>query len=578
MKHIRRYALPEQIPSAISNLHPLLQRIYLARGISSQNELDYSLNQLLPYHKLSDVDKAVNYLYEALLKQQRIVIVGDFDVDGATSVALAVLALRQFGYQEVSYVIPNRFEFGYGLTPEIVAVVHQQHKAELLITVDNGIASIEGVSAAKQLGIKVIITDHHLPTEILPEAEAILDPNKAGDEFPSKNLAGVGVIFYLMLALRSKLRELDWFKQQNISEPNMTQFLDLVALGTVADLVPLDRNNRILVHHGLERIKAGSCRLGIRTLLAMAKRDYERVTTDDLVYAIAPRLNAAGRLDDMSVGVSCLLSDALQHSRALARELTALNDERRTIEAGMHQQAMQVLTKMDFAQNLPAGLCIFDETWHQGVVGILASKIKDRFQRPAIVFAAVGEDEIKGSARSIAGLHMRDLLDKIAVQNPGLIIKFGGHAMAAGVSLRRADYERFSSKFVAEVDSHLARAENQSYIYSDGELSAVYFSLEIAEMLQKAGPWGHGFSAPLFDGVFDLVQQRLVGEKHLKMTISLPENKQEIDAICFNVDLDAWPNYRCQKVHLVYRLDINEYNGRRSLQLMVDKLAAYLAP
>lgn len=630
MKHIKRYALPNEGGSilnnagsnkgaAVTNLHPLLQRVYANRGVKDMGEVDYSLSNLLPYTSLSDIDLAVACLYQALRVERPILIIGDFDVDGATSTALVVLALRAFGFKRVDYLIPNRFEFGYGLSPEIVAVAAANIATSppLLITVDNGISSYAGVRAAKELGMQVIITDHHLPQAnvdssslalasapvdaqvdasspelagvslLLPPADAIINPNKNGDAFPSKNLAGVGVIFYLMLALRAFLRAQNWFVEGAISEPNMAQFLDLVALGTVADLVPLDYNNRILVHHGLARIRAGKCCLGIKMLLRVANRDYERIKADDLAYAIAPRLNAAGRLDDMAVGVACLLSDSVQHTRLLARELDKLNQERRTIEGGMQQQALQELAKLKLSereQELPPALCLFDAGWHQGVVGVLASKIKERFNRPTLAFAAVSDDELKGSGRSIEGLHICNVLADIAALHPGLIPKFGGHAMAAGLSLRRADYAKFADIFVAIVRQRMqevtgiagaAGAIMEQVIYSDGEMEASYFALETAELLQRSGPWGRSFPEPLFDGIFELVAQRVVGGKHLKITLRVPENKQEVEAIYFNIVEGEWPNHRVAKVHAVYRLDVNEYNGRRSLQLIVENLVPH---
>jgi single-stranded-DNA-specific exonuclease len=583
-------------------LHPLLQRIYAARGVSSLRHINYSLTNLLSYKELSGIESAVDCLYQALMQQQRVLIVGDFDVDGATSTVLAILALRAFGLQNVAYLIPNRFEFGYGLTPELVEVAARQHQPEIIITVDNGITSYDGVAAARAKGIKVVITDHHLPAaadDALPVAVAIINPNKPGDIFPSKSLAGVGVVFYLMVALRSFLRAQNWFATHALTEPNMAQFLDLVALGTVADLAPLDYNNRILIHHGIARIRAGHCRLGIKTLLHVANRDYAKLRADDLAYVLAPRLNAAGRLDDMSVGVACLLSDSAQHVRLLARELDDLNKTRRTIEAGMQQQALDGLDKLHLGQKeQPAALCVFDEQWHQGVVGILASKIKDHYNCPVIAFAAVGEDEIKGSARSVDGLHLREVLDGIAAQHPNLMVKFGGHAMAAGISLRRADYDKFHTVFIDAVKQQLEREPFKQYIYTDGELAPEYFSLAIAELLGMAGPWGKDFPEPSFDGVFHVVAQRVVGTRHLKLILrpglsqesssSLNLNpsllasslapallQQDIDAIHFNMDEAKWPNQRVDKIRAVYRLAINEYNGRRSLQLLIDQLEPY---
>lgn len=580
MKKILRHEISsiESSTGDLHVLHPLLQRIYLARGITSMTDLDYSLKNLLPFENLYGIDKALLCLEEAFAKQQNVLIIGDFDVDGATSTSLAVSALKLFGLKNVTFLIPNRFEFGYGLSPEIVKVAYEKDpKPDLIITVDNGISSVVGVALANELGMKVLITDHHIPAAnlALPAAAAIVNPNQPNDIFPCKNLAGVGVIFYVMLALRSRLRELDWFNKNAIQEPNMAQFLDLVALGTVADVVPLDRNNRLLVHAGLEKIRQGKCRLAIKVLLAVANRDYERTHASDLGYVVAPRLNAAGRLDDMSLGIECLLGEQkdLTRIRTIASELNALNNERREIEGGMQKQALEALAKLQFnSEKLPLGLCIYDASWHQGVIGILASRIKDRFHRPTIAFAVNDSGELKGSARSISGVHMRDVLDAIATNHPQLITKFGGHAMAAGLTINSENYLAFKNIFETEINNFLSLDTLQQNIYTDGELSVDYFSLETAELIQKSGPWGQSFPEPIFDGHFDLLEQHLVGKKHLKMILREPKSLQEINAIYFNVNLDEWPNYRCSKVHAAYRLDINEYNGRRSLQLLVEYL------
>lgn len=576
MKKIVRYSLTDFKSGNLANLHPLLQQVYFARGVKSALEIDYNLKQLLPYNNLKNIERAVDLLENALTNQYHVVIIGDFDVDGATSTVLALKALKLFGLKNVSYLVPNRFEFGYGLTPEIVelAVKKLGKKPELIITVDNGISSSDGVFRAKNLGIKVLITDHHLPAETLPDADAIVNPNQHGDEFSGKNLAGVGVIFYVMLALRKRLEISGWFQNNNIPSPNMKQFLDLVALGTIADVVPLDQNNRILVSHGLEVIKSQGSSLGIKMLLGVSKREYQKVTVNDLAFAVAPRLNAAGRLEDMSLGIECLLSEDLGEARRLAMELDDLNHERREIEGDMHEKALTVLQGLKFStQNLPNAISLFDESWHQGVIGILASRIKDKMHRPTIVFALGNEGEIKGSGRSIQGLHLRDILDAIATKNPGLITKFGGHAMAAGLTLKRADYENFSESFTREVNERVLPTDLQGLIYSDGELTHEYFTLEVATLLQKGGPWGQGFPEPIFDGVFEIVAQRLVGQKHLKLSLRQPNFLAEIDGICFNIDPKVWPNYRCTKAHLAYKLGINEYNGRLSLQLMVEHIA-----
>lgn len=567
---VRRKKLSElNVEAEISQL---LKNIYENRGIKNLSEIDHQLATLIPYTTLKDIDAAVALLYKHLKAQSKIVVVGDFDADGATSSALAVSALRAFGVKNVSYLVPNRFEYGYGLTPEIVAVA-QKSKPNLLITVDNGISSIEGVATAKAVGMDVLITDHHLQGSELPKADALVNPNQVGDEFPSKNLAGVGVIFYVMLALRRYLIEKNWFKDNAIAEPNMAQFLDLVALGTVADVVPLDQNNRVLVQQGLRRIRANHCRPGIKALLDVAKRNQARLNSSDLGFALGPRLNAAGRLDDMAIGIECLLANDYAKASDLAVILDELNQERKSIETEMQQQALLELKKLKFNKDLPIGLCIYDENWHQGVIGILASRIKDRFHRPVIAFAPGDNNLIKGSARSIKGLHIRDVLDAVATQNPGLISKFGGHAMAAGLSFPVESYQKFSEAFDTEVKKHLSDNDLREDVLSDGELSSEEFNLDTAQLLQAAGPWGQNFPEPLFDGEFTIITQRIVGAKHLKMVLGVGDTLQ-IDAIAFNIDIEQWPNHRCKKVRLAYRLDINEYMGRQSLQLMVEHLEA----
>lgn len=554
-------------------LHPLLQQIYSARGVQHGYELQYQLVHLLKPN-FKGLPEAVSLLADAVVAQAKVIIVGDFDADGATSSALAVLALRAMGLSSVDFLVPNRFEYGYGLTPEIVAVAAAQ-QPDIIITVDNGISSIEGVNAARDLGIAVIITDHHLPGAELPDADAIVNPNQPGCEFPSKNLAGVGVIFYVMNALRAELRQIGWFEENGIAEPNMASFLDLVALGTVADVVPLDHNNRILVAQGLERIRAGRCRPGIKAMLEVAGKQAHKLVASDFGFALGPRLNAAGRLDDMSLGIQCLLCESEILAREMAMQMDELNRDRKSIEAGMQQEAMGMLQKILQAneKDLPWGVCLFDETWHQGVIGILASRIKDKYHRPTIVFADVGEGEIKGSARSIPGLHIRDALDAIATRHPHLLQKFGGHAMAAGMSLMRNNFAVFAQAFDEEVRRQLNEADLQAVILSDGELAAQDLSLPLAMQLRDAGPWGQHFPEPVFDGEFFLVQQRKVGEKHLKMTLAIDTQRQQlIDAIAFNVDTTIWPNPEVQRVRLAYKLDVNEFRGNTTLQLLVDHL------
>jgi single-stranded-DNA-specific exonuclease len=573
MKKIIIRKPPEEARLDVDGIAPLLKRVYINRGIKTKDEIEYNLENLLSYENLSGIKEAVNCLWEAFVNKQRVLIVGDYDADGAASTALAVRALRSFGLQQVDYVVPNRFEYGYGLTPEIVVVAARKNP-ELIITVDNGISSIEGVAAAKQLGSKVIITDHHLPGETLPDADAIVNPNQPNDQFASKNLAGVGVIFYVMLALRKFLREQNWFLNQKIPEPNMAVFLDLVALGTIADIVSLDKNNRILVKNGLNRIRAGKCISAIKALLKVGKRSYENVVANDLGYVLAPRLNAAGRLDDMSLGIECLLTDNENEAYKIALQLNDLNDERRSIEAEMRQQAARELDRLQLDQELPLGLCLYNENWHQGVVGVLSSRLKDRLQRPVITFAKVNDDEIKGSARSVPGLHIRNVIDAIAAKNPGLITKFGGHAMAAGISLALSKYRDFQLAFELEVSKHLKPEDLRDKIYTDGELSATELCFANAELVRNAGPWGQDFPEPIFFNTFDIVQQHIVGQKHLRLVLKVKDAEQLINAIAFNVDLENWPNERCGTISAAYRLDVNEYNKRRDLQLIIEHLDA----
>jgi single-stranded-DNA-specific exonuclease len=573
-KKIIRRQLDDAKIFTTPELHPLLQRIYSLRGMQSRTELERGLERLTPYESLTGIQAAVRCLSEVLIAQEKILIVGDFDADGATSTAVAVRALKSFGARHVEFLVPNRFAFGYGLTPELVDVAQREFSPALIITVDNGIANNAGVAKAKAFGIRVLVTDHHLPGTELPNADVIVNPNQPGDVFPSKNLAGVGVIFYVMLALRRHLSDSGWFTTQNIPEPNMSKLLDLVALGTVADVVPLDQNNRILVHQGLRRIRAGQCIPGISALLEIAGRNQTRLVASDLGFAVAPRLNAAGRLDDMSLGIDCLLTDDVKKARDIAVILSEMNDERRAIEQDMQDQALQILNNLqpEKKDQLPLGICLFDTDWHQGVIGIVAARIKERFHRPTIAFAPSAGEEIKGSARSIPGLHIRDVLAQIDTQHPQLIDKFGGHAMAAGLTLSRNNFEKFSQSFNAAVTSLLTEEQLHNKLMSDGEIAEHELTLEIAEVLREAGPWGQAFPEPLFDGTFTIIEQRLVGNKHLKMVLGL--EKINLDAIAFNIDVNSWPNYRCERVHIAYRMDVNEFRGRRSVQLIVEHLEA----
>lgn len=555
-----------------ADLPPLLQRLYASRGVRSAQELERGVKGMLPWTQLTGVEKAVEMLHEAFQKGLHIVVVGDFDADGATSTALSVLALRALGYGNVSYLVPNRFEDGYGLSPEVVEQAHARG-AQMIMTVDNGISSHSGVDHAHALGIPVLVTDHHLPGDTLPAAEAIVNPNLRDCDFPSKSLAGVGVAFYLMLALRTFLRDNGWFEARGISAPNLAELLDLVALGTVADVVPLDANNRILTWQGLSRIRAGKCRPGIKALLEISNRDPQKLAASDLGFALGPRLNAAGRLDDMSVGVALLLCDNIGEARVLANELDALNQTRKEIEQGMQAEALTLCQQLERSSDtLPGGLAMYHPQWHQGVVGILASRIKERFHRPVIAFAPTGDGTLKGSGRSIQGLHMRDALERLDTLYPGLILKFGGHAMAAGLSLEEARFEEFQQRFGELVTEWLDPALLQGEVVSDGPLEAAEMSMEVAQMLRDAGPWGQMFPEPLFDGRFRLLQQRLVGERHLKVMVEQVDGGPLLDGIAFNIDTSIWPDNGVREVQLAYKLDINEFRGNRSLQLIIDHL------
>lgn len=564
--------LPDSIP-------PILKRIYINRGITDVAQLETSARGLHSYQQLGGIDQAVELLFQAINEQKRIIIVGDFDADGATSSALSVLALRMLGSNNVDYLVPNRFEDGYGLSPEVVDQALELG-AEMIMTVDNGVSSIEGVRYAKENGITVLVTDHHLPGQELPNVDAMVNPNLESCAFPSKALAGVGVAFYLMMALCVYMRKQNWFAQQGMQEPKLMELIDLVALGTVADVVPLDENNRILVHQGLQRIRAGKARPGIQALIEVAKRDARRLVASDFGFALGPRINAAGRLDDMSFGVELLMCNNIHAARRMASELDGLNQTRKEIEEGMKQEAMAFCERLQFGENseLPYGLALFQRDWHQGVIGILASRIKEKFHRPVIAFADGGEGTIKGSCRSIPGLHMRDALDFIDTQNPGLIIKFGGHAMAAGLTIKEQDFERFSRLFDEVVKKELDEAALKGVVMSDGELKPEEFSMNVAEQLRSGGPFGQAFPEPIFDGEFKVLHQKLVGEKHLKLMLEPlfkghPTNVM-IDGIAFNVDLRRWPDASVKTVRLAYKLDVNEFRGNQSLQLMIDHIEA----
>ncbi len=565
----RSYDLEKANFSAATS--PLLQRIYQTRGLSCDADLSLQLSKLPSPKLMHGLDAAVEHLVDVLHTQQKIVIVGDFDADGATSSALMVLALSAMGYQSVEFLVPNRFDYGYGLTPEIVELA-QQKKPQLIITVDNGISSIEGVDFANKLGIKVIVTDHHLPGAKLPNAAAIVNPNQPDCEFPCKNLAGVAVAFYLLSALRAKLRELSWFEKNAIQEPNMAHYLDLVALGTVADVVPLDQVNRALVHQGLLRIRAGYARPGINALLKIAGKNPAQLVASDMGFAVAPRLNAAGRLDDISYGIQCLLTDDPKEALDRAQLLEQFNQDRKAIERDMQTEALKIVEglALNDEDELPAALCLYQADWHQGVVGLLASRIKEKFHRPVAVFARDDSGSLKGSVRSIPGLHIRDALDAVATQNPGLISKFGGHAMAAGLSLEENQLESFEKALQQQVASTIDPLDLQATLQTDGQLETEQFTLHTASVLRDSGPWGQAFPEPCFEGEFELRSQRIVGENHLKVSLAVDAtNAQSIDGIYFNIDTEQWPT-TATRVRCVYRLDINQFRGRESLQLLVQ--------
>ena len=571
-KILRRPTHP--IDNLPHSLHPIIKQIYASRGVAGDNELLLNVAQLAPVDSLKDITLAAQILHQAFVDNLNICIIGDFDADGATSTALMTEAFNMLGYGNHQFIVPNRFEFGYGLTPEIVDMAAAQG-AQLLVTVDNGISCLAGVKRAKALGLQVVITDHHLPGKELPDADAIVNPNQPGCSFVSKSIAGVGVAFYLMLALRKHLREQQWFETKQIKEPNIAQLLDLVALGTVADVVTLDNNNRILVSQGLKRIRAGQTRPGIQALLEIAGKNQQRIVASDFGFALGPRINAAGRLDDMSFGINCLLAKDLMTARTMAAELDELNKARRSIEQGMQFEAEKIMAVLNYEEgNLPNAISLFQKDWHQGVIGIVAGRLKEKYHRPSIVFAAADIDnpqsEIKGSARSIPGLHIRDLLEHIDSQHPQLIKKFGGHAMAAGLSIDVNDFETFQALFNQYAGQWIAEEDLQGTLLSDGELNLPELTLEFAELLRESGPWGQNFAEPIFDDEFLIIQQRIVGEKHLKVV--LQKDNKVFDGIAFNVDITQWPNQKANQVHVAYKLDVNEFRGKQSVQFLIEEI------
>lgn len=572
-REVKQRPFHEDADSLPASLHPVLRRILLARHITDEAALDLKLGHLEPPASLSGISQAAQLLADAVVGHKKLLIVGDFDADGATGTAVAVRALHMLGARHVDFKVPNRFEFGYGLSEALVATLADD-PPDVLITVDSGISSHEGVTAARKLGCQVIITDHHLPGDTLPDANAIVNPNCPGDQFPSKALAGVGVVFYLMGVLRSELRQRDWFTVPR-NEPNLASLLDLVALGTVADLVPLDRNNRVLVRHGMELIRRGHSRPGLMALLRLGKRDYRFLVASDLGFAVAPRLNAAGRLEDMSVGIRCLLTDDADEAMEIAAELDDLNRQRRGRQEQMQEQALlqiQELTQALQGETLPAAVCLFDNNWHQGIVGLVASKVKDAVHRPVFAFApeSEGSELLKGSARSIKGLHIRDVMARVDARHPHLMSAFGGHAMAAGLTMPAVNLDKFKEAVVEAIDYFLQGRTLSNELLTDGELPAADINLEFAESLNELGPWGQQFPEPLFEGRFVIEQQRVLKGAHLKMTLRSADGRSTVDAIAFGKLPEDLP--ATDTVGFVYKLDINHFRGNRTCQLMIEKI------
>ncbi|MCW8879208.1 MAG: single-stranded-DNA-specific exonuclease RecJ [Kangiellaceae bacterium] len=575
-KIVRRKEVP--VESSLTGFPEKIQQIYASRGVSELSDLEYELKGLIPPSQLKGGDNAAAIIFDFIKDNKSILIVGDFDADGATSSSIMMKSLRCFGAQKIDFLVPDRFKFGYGLSVKLVEYASSL-KPDLIITVDNGISNVEGVARANELGIPVVITDHHLAGEELPAARAIVNPNQPGCNFPSKNLAGVGVAFYLMLALRALMRSQGWFQQQKIEEPNLAELLDIVSLGTVADVVVLDKNNRILVEQGLKRIRAGKACSGIKAILQVANKDERKVQSSDLGFALGPRINAAGRLDDMSIGISCLMAESFEQALPIAQRLDQLNKSRKDIEQEMLAQAnfdigefLQQNIDSDDDKDRPLSLCLFDPDWHQGVIGILASRVKDRINRPVIVFAKdddSNEPSIKGSARSVKGVHIRDVLALVDSRHPHLLEKFGGHSMAAGMSIKQKHFQEFAEAFHAAIESHLGGEKIKDEIVTDSGLDSSDLSLTFGYQLRQAGPWGQGFPEPLFDDEFEVINSRIVGENHLKLVVQ--KDDVCVDAIFFRCpeELMAQPG---NKVHLVYKLDINEFRGNETVQLLVEQL------
>ncbi len=553
-------------------LSTLIQKLYLSRGITKPQQIEHKLKHLYKPQQLSNIKIAANIVIDSIANNKKIVIVGDFDADGATATALCLRAIKAFGHNNIDFLVPNRFDFGYGLSTQLIPIL-QDMSCDLIITVDNGISSIDGTQAAIDAGMQVIITDHHLQAEILPNADAIVNPNLNGDEFPSKNLAGVGVVFYLLAEIRSQLNDLNWFVEKDLPVPNLAQWLDIVALGTVADMVGLDDNNRILVTEGIKRIKAGYTVAGIKAILKVAGKEIDKTTTETFGFVIAPRLNAAGRLEDMSIGIELLTTDDDNKAFMLAQELDNINQQRKEIQKDMQKVADSVVNELDKIKKLPDGICLYHKDWHQGVVGLLASKVKEKTNRPVIAFAPENDESeiLKGSARSISGFHIRDALVQIETNHPNLMHKFGGHAMAAGLSINQENYAQFREIFDQIVNDSLTEEQRQHTIETDGELDSIDLCLAIAEELQNHGPWGQNFPAPLFDGWFNIIDKKEVGTGHTKLTLQTQDFSKRIGAIAFNIHPNQFKP-EDGKNQITYRLDINEFRGRRSLQLIVQDI------
>ncbi len=566
---IRRRNVPISPSLAQVDLPEILKHIYANRGVDLSSDLFLTLDGLHRPDTLKNIDLAASLLADAVEGQARVLIVGDFDSDGATSCAMAVAALAEMGLQDVSYLVPNRFEFGYGLTPEIVSVAAAQ-MPDLIVTVDNGISSCDGVASAQLMGISVLITDHHLPGPELPAANVIVNPNQPGCKFPSKVLAGVGVFFYVLIALRAELKKRCWFLEYGIDPPKLADFLDLVALGTIADVVPLDKNNRILVGAGLARIRSGRSQPGVKALFQVAGRAALRATASDLGFFIGPRLNAAGRLDDISLGVNCLLAKTFDEALPLAQKLQELNNERKDLEQLMKNEALKQLEKLDFnATSLPFAVTLYNDSWHQGVIGILASRIRQRIHRPVMIFADAGNKTLKGSGRSIPGLHLRDVLERVAAQHPTVVRNFGGHAMAVGMTLSANKLEPFREAFEKEVSDSLNNVPPELFLESDGPVSAKDLNLEMAERLALEGPWGQEFPEPRFDDVFKVCSHRILGDRHLKLLLETDGIK--VDAIAFNIDIETWLERPLFTLGALYRLSVNDYRSESKIELIIDR-------